>query len=313
MIISASRRTDIPACFSEWFFNRLREGFVLVRNPMNPHRIGKISLLPGDVDGIVFWTKNPAPMLGRLGELENRTYYFQFTLNAYGKDVEPNVPSKNDIVIPAFQRLSKAIGRDRVVWRYDPILFNERYTMDYHLKYFRLLAAKLSGFTEQCTVSFLDCYRRTERNTRPLHILRPTFGQEAELMRRFSETAEEFGIRVVACAEDADFESFGVRRAHCIDRDRLERLGGYRLNVGKDKNQRPACGCAESIDIGAYDTCRNGCLYCYANANPAMAGRNFAAHDPFSPLLTGSVGAGDTVAARAAVSCRDGQMQFGVR
>ena len=156
MIISASRRTDIPTYYSEWLYNRLREEYVLVRNPMNTHQIGRISLSPDMVDGLVLWTKNPIPMLGRLHELEKYNFYFQFTLNAYGKDVEPSIPSKNDTIIPAFIQLSKAVGRDRVIWRYDPILLNADYTMEYHCKYFKRLVAKLSEYTEKCTVSFLD-------------------------------------------------------------------------------------------------------------------------------------------------------------
>ena len=162
MIISASRRTDIPSYYSEWFYNRIKEGFVYVRNPMNIHQIGKISLSPDVVDGIVFWTKNPAPMLDRLGELEKYTYYFQFTVNPYSTDVEPNVPSKNDTIIPTFQKLSSIIGKERIVWRYDPILLNEKYTVDYHIKYFSMLADKLAYYTEKCTVSFLDMYKNTQ-------------------------------------------------------------------------------------------------------------------------------------------------------
>ena len=134
MIISASRRTDLPSCYSQWLFNRLKEKYVLVRNPVNIHQISKIDLSPDVVDAIVFWTKNPAPMLGRLDELHKYNYYFQFTLSAYGPNVEQNLPSKNKVIIPVFQRLSKEIGKERVVWRYDPIFLNEQYTLDYHCK-----------------------------------------------------------------------------------------------------------------------------------------------------------------------------------
>ena len=177
MIISASRRTDIPTYYSEWFFNRLREGYVLVRNPMNARQISRISLSPEAVDGIVFWTKNPVPMLSRLGELEPYPYYFQFTLTAYGRDVEPNLPGKNGVLIPAFQELSRMAGRERVVWRYDPIFLSDRYTVEYHCRYFRVLAAKLGEYTEKCTVSFLDFYRSTARNMRSLHIREMTAAQ----------------------------------------------------------------------------------------------------------------------------------------
>ena len=159
MIISVSRRTDIPSYYSEWFFNRLKDGYAYVRNPMNPHQISEVSLSPDVVDGIVFWTKNPTPMLNRLDELQDYTYYFQFTLTPYGVDIEKNIPSKNKIVIPTFQKLSTLIGKDRVIWRYDPILLNDKYTLQYHMKYFRVLCDKLAGYTEKCTISFLDLYK----------------------------------------------------------------------------------------------------------------------------------------------------------
>ena len=167
MIISASRRTDIPAYYSEWFINRVKEKYLYVRNPMNIHQIGKISLDRNVVDGIVFWTKNPIPMLPRLDQLKEYIYYFQFTLTAYGPEIESGLPSKNIKLIPAFQELSNKIGKERVIWRYDPIFLNERYTMDYHKKYFRVLASKLAGYTEKCTISFLDLYRYTIRNIQP--------------------------------------------------------------------------------------------------------------------------------------------------
>jgi len=310
MIISVSRRTDIPAYYAKWFYNCLKEKSVLVRNPINSHHISKIDLSPDVVDGIVFWTKNPAPMLEQLDELRFYTYYFQFTLNAYGKDIEPNVPSKNDIVIPTFQRLSRRIGKDKVIWRYDPILFNADYTTAYHLKFFTSLAAKLAGYTEKCTVSFLDFYKKTERNIRTCNIIKPTTDQKMELMQRFAETAKQFGMDMDTCAEDIDCGKFGIRQAHCIDQERFERLGGYYLNVEKDKNQRPECGCVTSVDIGAYNTCKNGCLYCYANFSPNAVQKNDAAHNPESPLLFGSVGENDVVKTRDLKSCRNCQFEL---
>lgn len=310
MIISASRRTDIPTYYSDWFYNRIKEGFVYVRNPMNIHQIGKIALTPDVVDGIVFWTKNPLPMLDRLDKLSNYIYYFQFTLNAYGKDVEPNVPSKNDIVIPTFQKLSQKIGKDKVVWRYDPILFNENYTMEYHIKYFKMLIDKLAGYTEKCTVSFLDLYKNTQQNTARLGIVNPTLQRKEELMRQFSEIAKAAGIYIDTCAEDIDLSKFGIRHAHCIDKERFERLGDYKLTIEKDKNQRPECDCIASIDIGAYNTCKNGCLYCYANYSQDTVSQNYSLHNPNSPLLFGTVTDIDVIKDRDVKSCRDCQMNF---
>lgn len=298
MIISASRRTDLPTYYSTWLFNRLREEYVFVRNPMNYHQISKVSLSPSVVDGIVFWTKNPIPMLDCLHELEKYNFYFQFTLNPYGKDVEPNVPSKNDTIIPAFIALSKEVGRERVIWRYDPILFNQHYTMDYHRKYFKKLASILSNYTEKCTVSFLDLYRKTERNILPLQVIPETNEQQSELMSAFSEIAREYGIYIDTCAEATDFSGLQIAHACCIDKERFERLGNYKLSIEKDKNQRQECGCFASVDIGAYNTCKNGCLYCYANYSNTAVANNAAKHNPDSPLLFGEVGPEDTIIER---------------
>lgn len=295
MIISASRRTDIPTFYSTWLFNRLREEYVYVRNPMSVHQVSKVNLSPSVVDGIVFWTKNPIPMLKRINELEKYNFYFQFTLNPYGKDVEPNVPTKNDTIIPAFIELSQKIGRERVIWRYDPILFNQYYTMDYHRKYFRKLASILSAYTEKCTVSFLDLYRKTERNIMPLQIIPETHEQQLDLMFSFSEIAKEYGIYIDTCAEAIDLSGLQIAHACCIDKDRFERLGNYKLSLEKDKNQRPECGCIASVDIGAYNTCRNGCLYCYANYSNTAVQKASAKHNPDSPLLFGEIEPDDVI------------------
>lgn len=308
MIISASRRTDIPTYYSDWLFNRLREEYVLVRNPMNIHQIGKINLSPEVVDGIVFWTKNPVPMLERLSEIEKYNYYFQFTLTSYDRDVEPNIPSKNDIIIPAFQKLSKFIGREKVIWRYDPIFFNEKYTMEYHCKYFKVLAAKLCEYTEKCTVSFLDLYRNTARNTQPLKILPENKDQQLEIMERFAEIAKEYGFYIDTCSEVIELDKLGIVHAHCIDKERFERIGKYKLDAEKDSNQRHECGCIASIDIGTYNTCKNGCLYCYANYSQNTVTRNFQLHNPNSPLLFGEIGDSDIIKERKVKSCRDCQM-----
>lgn len=310
MIISASRRTDIPSYYSEWFFNRLKDGYVYVRNPMNPHRISEVSLSPDVVDGIVFWTKNPTPMLNRLDELQNYTYYFQFALTPYGTDIEKNVPSKNDIVIPTFQKLSSMIGKERVIWRYDPILLNDRYTMQYHIKYFRVLCDKLSDYTEKCTISFLDLYKNIQRRIAPLGIHPLTSGQAEELTELFCEIAKEHDIYIDTCAEEIDLSKYGVRHASCIDRNRIERIGKCKLNIERDKNQRAACGCIASIDLGAYNTCNNGCVYCYANFNQTLVNDCCRKHNPYSPLLYGEVGTEDIVKTREMKSFRDGQMNL---
>ena len=144
MIVSVSRRTDIPAFYADWFFRRLKEGFVLVRNPMNVHQVSRVRLDAEAAEGFVFWTKNPAPMLDRLHLLQNRAYYFQFTLTSYGLDVETCLPSKGRVLLPAFQRLAEIVGPERVLWRYDPILLNDVYTPEVHLRRFEALAKRLA-------------------------------------------------------------------------------------------------------------------------------------------------------------------------
>ena len=310
MLISASRRTDIPAFYSDWFFNRLQAGFVYVRNPMNPRQVSKVSLTPDVVDGVVFWTKNPSPMLPKLSSLREYTYYFQFTLTPYGTDVEANLPSKNDILIPTFQRLSDAIGPRRVVWRYDPILYNPRYTAAYHIEYFEKLARRLQGYTDTCIVSFLDFYRSTVSNIKDLHITDPTEDEKLALLTSLSAIAKSYGLTMQACAEQMDFSDCNVLPARCVDAALLSELFGVPLFSHKDPNQRPECGCSKSIDIGMYNTCGNGCRYCYANHSNAAVLEHMRGHDPASPLLFGQLTDEDTVKEREMRSLRDGQTRL---
>ncbi len=310
MIISASRRTDIPAFYADWFFQRLREGYVLVRNPMNPHRVSRISLSSDVVDGIVFWTKNPIPMMDRLERLCDYPYYVQFTLTPYGEDIEQNLPSKREVLISAFRHLSSEIGAERVIWRYDPILFNGRYTMEYHIRAFRVMCDLLAGYTDTCVISFLDLYRNIKGRIAPLNIRPPTAEEADEIAAHFAEIAREHGLSINTCSEDGDYSRWGIGHGACIDAQRLSRIGGVPLNVGRDKNQRGACGCAESIDIGTYHTCKNGCIYCYANHSQALTERSIAEYDPSSPLLCGHVTAEDVISEREMKSCRVEQMKL---
>ena len=311
MIISASRRTDIPTYYSEWFMNRIREGYALARNPMNAHQVSRISLSPEVVDGIVFWTKNPAPMLDKLPQLKDYMYYFQFTLNAYEQDVEADVPLKHKYIVPTFQRLSEMIGPERVVWRYDPILVSDKYTFDYHVKYFELLAKKLASYTQKCTISFLDMYVKTERNVAGLNIQPLTLELQDAMAKSLAEIAHSYGLELETCAEGIELEKYGIKHAHCIDGELFAKLLGCPLKVGKDKNQRKECGCVDSVDIGAYNTCRNGCRYCYANFNAKMVQNNQQRHNPLSPLLLGELQPDDKVTERKMTSCLERQGGLG--
>ena len=310
MILSVSRRTDIPAYFSHWFFQRLEEGYVLVRNPRNPHQVSRVELNPSVVDGIVFWTKTPLPMLDKLDRLQEYAYYVQFTLTPYGQDIEPGVPSKGKVVIPTSQKLSEVVGPHRVIWRYDPILLSPKYTLEYHIRYFEELAKRLSPYTEKCVISFLDQYRKTQRNMKTFHLQVPTLESQDTLAKVFSQIAHSYGLQIETCAEGIDLESYGIQHSRCVDDRLFSRLLGRPLLAEKDRNQRQECGCAESIDIGVYNTCRNGCRYCYANFSPATVAANCTKCDPFSPLLLGQLGPEDKVVFRKTQSLLSDQLSF---
>jgi len=286
MILSASRRTDIPAFFHEWFLNRLKEGFALVRNPMNASQISKVTLAPDIVDCIVFWTKNPEAMIPWLDRLDGYHYYFQFTLTPYGKETETHLPDKAKI-IDTFRRLSDRLGAHRVVWRYDPIFINAKYSISYHAEHFGIIANALRGYTEKATISFIDMYSKTERN---MSGQKPEIiGQETkrEIARQLANAARENSLAIETCAEDIELCQYGITRARCIDGDLASRIIGCPIDIRKDKSQRPECGCVASVDIGAYNTCLHGCLYCYANHGHSAALENTQAHDKSSPLLIG--------------------------
>lgn len=310
MIISASRRSDIPTYYADWFLNRISVGFVLVRNPMNIHQISRISLAPDVVDGIVFWSKNPTPMLGKLELLKEFKFYFQFTITPYGKDVEPNIPSKTNVIIPTFQRLSEQIGAERVVWRYDPILLNSKYTIEFHIREFEKIARQLYKYTKKCTISFIDLYRNTARNVKGLGLSDFSEEKMLSLANSLADISRSYGLRIDTCAEKIDLEQFGIEHARCIDDRLFEQMLGCSLQISKDKNQRLECGCVASIDIGMYNTCRNGCLYCYANYSENSVRTNTEKHNPSAPLLFGEIGPCDSIKERKMESCRDGQMRL---
>lgn len=310
MILSVSRRTDIPNYYSEWFFNRLKDGFLYVRNPMNFHQISEIKISPDVVDCIVFWTKNPLPMMERLDELEAYNYYFQFTLTGYGNDVERNLPNKKTSVIPIFQELSNKIGKEKVVWRYDPIFFSNRYNVQYHLKAFRSIAEALSEYTEKCVISFLDIYPKNKKNMDNLLSYDLSDSELREFAKELSNIAKENHIKIGSCAEKVDLDEYGIIHNSCIDKELIEKIIGCKLKINKDKNQRIECGCVESVEVGTYNTCKNGCVYCYANYSAKSVESNFQKYDPLSPLLCGHIEKDDRISTRKVVSLKETQISI---
>ena len=304
MIISVSRRTDIPAFYADWFYNRLRAGYVLVRNPMNLHSVSKVRLTADVVDAFVFWTKNPLPMARRLDELAAYPYYFQFTLTGYGADIEPGVPDKRSVLLPAFKDLSALVGKKRVIWRYDPIFFSVKYTLEYHLACFEALAAELHNSTERCVISFMDSYSNTKRNAQQLGAIESSSEELYDFAGQLAKIAAKYEIKLQNCSESMDLTALNITPSACIDKALLEDIGSVKLDVKKDANQRAECCCAASIDIGAYNTCPGGCLYCYANYSATLVQNNIAAHDKTSPLLFGTLTAQDVVTERKMKSCK---------
>ena len=298
MILSVSRRTDIPNYYSQWFYNRIKEGFVYVRNPMNAHQVSRIEITPDVVDCIVFWTKNPEPMMERLEELSAYHYYFQFTLTGYGRDMEPGIPHKREKMIPVFQALSDRIGKEKVIWRYDPIIFSQRYTPAYHLKAFEQIAMALKGFTEKCVISFVDEYAKNRKNMELLGAYEMDRYQLPEFAKKISRIAKRNGMDTGSCAESIDLAECGIKHNCCIDKELIEKTIGGRIKAGKDRNQRAECGCMESVEIGAYHTCKNGCKYCYANSSAENVARNCSKYDPTSPILCGAITENDRITQR---------------
>lgn len=307
MILSVSRRTDIPCYYSDWFINRLKEGFVLTRNPMNYSQVGRISLSPDVVDCIVFWTKDAKNIIPHLKIIDNLgyKYYFQFTLTPYDRTIEKNMRDKKDIV-NTFIELSNLIGKERVLWRYDPIILNNRLSVDYHLERFLQLCEILNSYTESVTISFVDYYKKLKTD-----IIRDIAEEEiTELSVFIGQTAKNYRLNVKACSEKMDLTVYGIEKASCIDKGIIERVCGYKLDIKHDKNQRQNCGCMESIDIGKYNTCSNGCVYCYANYSEKSVTSNMKMHNPNSKMLNDDVKAGERVIERKVKSFINDQFEF---
>ena len=294
-IVSASRRTDIPAFFGDWFMNRLSAGYCLVANPFNRSQVRRVSLAAEDVDAVVFWTKNPAPFLHHVLELEKQRlrYYFQYTLNDYPKALEPGLSPVEDR-IEAFRALSNIIGSRRVVWRYDPIIPTGVTDFEAHRNRFKSLAKVLSGHTRRVVVSLVDRYRKTLRRLARLEKEGLRVHWEMlegpcvdRLLEDLASIAGECGLEMRACSEPRDFSGLGIPPGACIDADLITDLFGIATTHVKDRGQRPRCGCVESRDIGAVDTCGHGCPYCYATNDPDRALLRLRDHDPSASALDG--------------------------
>ncbi len=264
---------------------------------MNPRQVSKIPLNPMVVDCLVFWTKNPARMIEKLSLLRGYHFYFQFTLTPYGNKFEKNLPPKAEI-IDCFQELSHMIGKERVVWRYDPIFISEDIDFEYHRNNFEDLASKLKDYTKRCVISFIDPYAKIKKRIQPVKIRELNPSEMRIIGETFAEIAKRNKIEIVSCAEEIDLAYTGIQHGKCIDDQIISEITGSEIHIEKDPAQRKQCGCVASIDIGAYNTCQNNCVYCYANSSAGIIEKNIRDHHPSSALLFGEISKEDKIVER---------------
>ena len=294
MIINTGARTDTVQWYTPWLLRRFEEGYALARNPLFPNRVTRYELTPDKVDVVEFCSKNYAPILPRLREITDRfNTHFQYTITAYGPDVEPRVPSIDDSVETLYE-LEKIVGSRRICWRYDPVLLTRTYTVERHLQTFDYLCGRLAGHVDRCIFSFVEMYKKLQFNMPELIPL--TDVDMDRLAEGLGRIAAAHGIHIQTCGTNADFSRYGIHQSSCMTLGTLGAANGIEFAPRKHRGQRAGCHCIESRDIGAYDSCPNGCRYCYANRSPEKALRNYQEeHDPESPMLLGHLRETDTL------------------
>lgn len=307
MILNTGQRTDIPAFYARWFANRLKAGFVCVRNPYHPRQVSRYRLDPSVVDVIGFCTKNPAPMFPHMDLLKEYGQYWFVTVTPYGREIEPNVPNKQQL-LEDVKRLSQIVGIHSLGWRYDPIFLSARYTPEYHLRAFEKIASALDGYTQTAVISFIDLYPKVRRNFPEAREVPRE--QRLALGKQMIQIAASHGMTVKPCAEGDELAAYGADCGGCMLIRDYEKAIGKRLRVPNKKGARAACACYLSCDIGVYNTCRHLCRYCYANAEPARVLAHSRLHDPRSPFLIGNYMEGDQIHDVPQVSWIDEQMEL---
>lgn len=293
MILNTGGRTDTVQYYTDWLLQRFSEGYVLTRNPMFPSKVIRYELTPDKVDCVVFCSKNYKPILPRLHEITDRFHtYFHYTITAYGRDIEPGVPSIEESM-ETLKALSRLVGKQRIAWRYDPVLLTKENTIGRHLETFERMAGELAPYIDRCIFSFVEMYKKLEVN---MPELIPLSCQDMEsLAQGLGSIAKKYGISIQTCGTNGDYTRYGIHASGCMTLDILGKANGITFRSRKHKGTRQGCHCIESRDIGAYDTCLNGCKYCYANKSPQKAFENRQYHDPVSPLLLGHVKPEDTI------------------
>ncbi len=293
MIINTGARTDTVQYYTKWLLKRFEEGYVFARNPLFPNKITRYELTPEKVDAVIFCSKNYEPILPHIEKIIDKfNTYFYYTITAYGKDIEPGVPSIEDS-INTLIKLYKIVGKQRLAWRYDPVLLSEKYTVENHINTFNYMAQRLYPYIDRCIFSFVEMYKKLEQNMPELILL--TEDDKQTLAQNFGNISKQCNISIQTCGTNGDYSKFGINKSGCTTLDILGKANGLKFRKLKHKGMRQGCNCIESRDIGAYDTCLNGCKYCYANKNPKLAFENYKFHNPNSPLLLGEIKEMDTI------------------
>ena len=307
MIINTGQRTDIPAFYPKWLANRFKEGLVCVRNPFNPMQVSRYRLSPDTVDVIGFCSKNPAPFFEYMDLIKEYGQYWFVTITPYGKDIEPAVPDKHKI-LEDFKTLSGMAGINSIGWRYDPILVNERYTAEYHLKAFEKMASSLHGYTQTVVISFIDLYEKVKRNFPEIHSVPRQ--DMLFLGKEIIKIASSYNMVVKPCGEGDFLSEYGADCRGCMTVQTYEKAIGKKLIVPNKKPARKECACYLSADIGSYDSCGHLCRYCYANNDVMAVRRNMKLHDPESLFLIGNYKEGDVIHDVDMVSYIDNQLSL---
>lgn len=293
MIINTGSRTDTVQYYSEWLLKRFKEGFVYSRNPLFFNKVTKYELNPEVVDCVIFCSKNYEPILERLHEITDRfNTYFYYTITAYGKDIEPNVPSIEDS-IETLIKLSEIVGEKKIAWRYDPILLTEKYTKNRHYETFDYMSEKLSPYIDRCIFSFVEMYKKLKTNMPEIILLTPE--DKDEIAKNIGLIAKKNKILLQTCATLENYEKYNIIQSGCITAEILGTANGVTFSNIKHSGNRKGCRCMESRNIGDYDTCPNGCKYCYANQNPQIARKNYEKHNADSPLILGGLNPTDEI------------------
>lgn len=294
MILNVSGRTDIVAFYTEWFMNRLKDGYIDVRNPFNQNSISRIMM--DDVDLIFFCTKNPTPIVKYIKDI-NKKIYFHVTLTPYKRDIEPNLPPKTEI-IESIKKISELIGHDNIVVRYDPVFINNKYTIEYHIKAFERICKLLEGYIDKIIISFLDEYKNVINNKKILRYKKLTEKDYETIGKSFSESAKKHGMIVHTCFEDRNLVEYGFSKDECLSRELAFKLTGKIYKEEWKARKERKCHCIKMVDIGAYNSCKHFCKYCYANYDEKQVNENYNNHDKNSSLLIGNLKESDNIKIR---------------